>query len=88
MTSQVDVKLRAGFVKNTRFVFFSLLLVALDFTVDSPPQKASKLPRYGKQSVLFTVTTDIKATSKKMKQKCDIGGLISNQIDHNKFSIF
>ena len=28
------------------------------------------------------------ATSKKMKQKCDIGGQISNQIDHNKFSIF
>ena len=25
---------------------------------------------------------------KKMKQKCDIGGQISNQIDHNKFSIF
>ena len=30
----------------------------------------------------------IRATSKKMKQKCDIGGQISNQIDHNKFSIF
>ena len=30
----------------------------------------------------------IGATSKKMKQKCDIGGQISNQIDHNKFSIF
>ena len=28
------------------------------------------------------------ATSKRMKQKCDIGGQISNQIDHNKFSIF
>ena len=28
------------------------------------------------------------ATSKKMKQKCDIGGQISNQIDHYKFSIF
>ena len=25
---------------------------------------------------------------KKMKQKCDIGGQISNQIVHNKFSIF
>ena len=25
---------------------------------------------------------------KKMKQKCDIGGQISNQIDHNKFLYF
>ena len=38
--------------------------------------------------LLYTVELVIRATSKKMKQKCDIGGQISNQIDHNKFSIF
>ena len=39
-------------------------------------------------SIMLGLNIHIWATSKKMKQKCDIEGQISNQIDHNKFSIF
>ena len=39
-------------------------------------------------AIKVTGVGHIWATSKKLKQKCDIGGQISNQIDHNKFSIF
>ena len=36
----------------------------------------------------FTFLLNMGNFKKKMKQKCDIEGQISNQIDHNKFSIF
>ena len=60
--------MRRIFLKNTRFEFLSLLLFALVFTDDSPLQKASKVPRYRKKSILFTLTTDTCKRTASVKQ--------------------